>query len=109
MLKAAHSSCRGGDCAETFAGATAQKISGRIKTILQMSAVLTYGASMPVVKMGRMAGQFSKPRSADMETRGDVTLPSFRGETVNGIDFTPKPAYTTPSACCAATTPAHPP
>jgi len=71
---------QGGDCAETFAGATADKISGRVKTILQMSAVLTYGASMPVVKMGRMAGQFSKPRSADMETRGDVTLPSFRGE-----------------------------
>ena len=53
---------QGGDCAETFAGATADKISGRVKTILQMSAVLTYGASMPVVKMGRMAGQFSKPR-----------------------------------------------
>ncbi len=81
---------QGGDCAETFAGATADKISGRVKTILQMSAVLTYGASMPVVKMGRMAGQFSKPRSADMETRGDVTLPSFRGETVNGFDFTPE-------------------
>ena len=55
-----------------------------------MAAVLTYGASMPVVKMGRMAGQFSKPRSADMETRGDVTLPSFRGETVNGFEFTPE-------------------
>ena len=81
---------QGGDCAETFAGATADKISGRVKTILQMSAVLTYGASMPVVKMGRMAGQFSKPRSADMETRGDVTLPSFRGETVNGFEFTPE-------------------
>ena len=81
---------QGGDCAETFAGATADKISGRVKTILQMSAVLTYGASMPVVKMGRMAGQFSKPRSSDTETRGDVTLPSFRGETVNGFDFTPE-------------------
>ena len=54
---------QGGDCAETFEGATAYKISGRIKTLLQMAAVLTYGASMPVVKMGRMAGQFSKPRS----------------------------------------------
>ncbi|MDO5751084.1 MAG: 3-deoxy-7-phosphoheptulonate synthase class II [Rothia sp. (in: high G+C Gram-positive bacteria)] len=81
---------QGGDCAETFEGATADKISGRVKTLLQMAAVLTYGASMPVVKMGRMAGQFSKPRSSDMETRGEVTLPSFRGETVNGYDFTPE-------------------
>ena len=81
---------QGGDCAETFEGATAYKISGRIKTLLQMAAVLTYGASMPVVKMGRMAGQFSKPRSSDTETRGDVTLPSFRGETVNGFEFTPE-------------------
>ena len=81
---------QGGDCAETFEGATAYKISGRIKTLLQMAAVLTYGASMPVVKMGRMAGQFSKPRSSDTETSGDVTLPSFRGETVNGFEFTPE-------------------
>ena len=78
---------QGGDCAETFAGATANKISSRIRTILQMAVVLTYGA-MPVVKMGRMAGQFAKPRSSNMETRGDVTLPSFRGEIVNGFDFT---------------------
>ena len=74
---------QGGDCAETFAGATANKISSRIRTMLQMAAVLTYGASMPVVKMGRMAGQFAKPRSSNMETRDDVTLPSFRGEIVN--------------------------
>ncbi|GGH56411.1 class II 3-deoxy-7-phosphoheptulonate synthase [Rothia aerolata] len=79
---------QGGDCAETFAGATADRISGRIKTLLQMAVVLTYGASMPVVKMGRMAGQFSKPRSSDTETRNGVTLPSFRGEMVNGFDFT---------------------
>ena len=79
---------QGGDCAETFAGATADKISGRVRTILQMAAVLTYGASMPVVKMGRIAGQFSKPRSSDVETRDGVTLPSFRGETVNGHEFT---------------------
>src|SRR5699024_2382525 len=71
---------QGGDCAETFAGATANKISARVKTILQMAVVLTYGASLPVVKMGRMAGQFAKPRSSDMETRDGVTLPSFRGE-----------------------------
>jgi len=79
---------QGGDCAETFAGATADQIRNRIKTVLQMAVVLTYGASMPVVKMGRMAGQFAKPRSSDTETRGDVTLPAFRGEIVNGYDFT---------------------
>jgi 3-deoxy-7-phosphoheptulonate synthase len=79
---------QGGDCAETFSGATADKIRNRVKTVLQMAVVLTYGASMPVVKMGRMAGQFAKPRSSDTETRGDVTLPAFRGEIVNGFDFT---------------------
>lgn len=79
---------QGGDCAETFAGATADKISGRVRTLLQMAVVLTYGASMPVVKMGRMAGQFSKPRSSNDETRDGTTLPSFRGEMVNGFDFT---------------------
>ncbi|MDF2580680.1 MAG: 3-deoxy-7-phosphoheptulonate synthase, partial [Microbacterium sp.] len=79
---------QGGDCAETFAGATAEKIRNRIKTVLQMAVVLTYGASMPVVKMGRMAGQFAKPRSSDTETRGDVTLPAYRGDIVNGYDFT---------------------
>ncbi|WOF21854.1 3-deoxy-7-phosphoheptulonate synthase class II [Microbacterium betulae] len=79
---------QGGDCAETFSGATADKIRNRVKTVLQMAVVLTYGASMPVVKMGRMAGQFAKPRSSDIETRGDVTLPAFRGEIVNGFDFT---------------------
>ena len=79
---------QGGDCAETFADATADKISGRIKTLLQMAVVLTYGASMPVVKMGRMAGQFSKPRSSNMEKRDGVELPSFRGEMVNGFEFT---------------------
>lgn len=79
---------QGGDCAETFAGATAEKIRNRIKTVLQMAVVLTYGASLPVVKMGRMAGQFAKPRSSDTETRGDVTLPAYRGDIVNGYDFT---------------------
>jgi len=79
---------QGGDCAETFAGATAEQIRNRIKTVLQMAVVLTYGASMPVVKMGRMAGQFAKPRSSDTETRGDVTLPAYRGDIVNGYDFT---------------------
>jgi 3-deoxy-7-phosphoheptulonate synthase len=81
---------QGGDCAETFAGATAEQIRNRVKTILQMAVVLTYGASTPVVKMGRMAGQFAKPRSSDTETRGDVTLPAYRGDIVNGYDFTPE-------------------
>lgn len=81
---------QGGDCAETFAGATADQIRNRVKTILQMAVVLTYGASMPVIKMGRMAGQFAKPRSSDTETRGEVTLPAYRGDIVNGYDFTPQ-------------------
>ncbi|MDY6055578.1 class II 3-deoxy-7-phosphoheptulonate synthase [Micrococcus sp.] len=81
---------QGGDCAETFAGSTANRISARVKTILQMAAVLTYGASTPVVKMGRIAGQYAKPRSSDTETRDGVTLPSFRGEIVNGFEFTPE-------------------
>jgi 3-deoxy-7-phosphoheptulonate synthase len=81
---------QGGDCAETFAGATADQIRNRVKTVLQMAVVLTYGAQMPVIKMGRMAGQFAKPRSSDTETRGDVTLPAYRGDIVNGYDFTPE-------------------
>lgn len=79
---------QGGDCAETFADATADRIRNRVKTLLQMAVVLTYGASMPVIKMGRMAGQFAKPRSSDSETRGEVTLPAYRGDIVNGYDFT---------------------
>jgi len=79
---------QGGDCAETFDSATADKIRNRVKTILQMAVVLTYGASMPIVKMGRMAGQFAKPRSSDTETRDGVTLPAYRGDIVNGYEFT---------------------
>lgn len=79
---------QGGDCAETFADATADRIRSRVKTLLQMAVVLTYGASMPVIKMGRMAGQFAKPRSSNDETREGVTLPAYRGDAVNGYDFT---------------------
>jgi len=79
---------QGGDCAETFAAATADSIRNRIKTILQMAAVLQYYSSLPVVKVGRMAGQFAKPRSNDFETRGDVTLPAYRGDAVNDLEFT---------------------
>ena len=78
---------QGGDCAETFAEATADTIRNKIKTILQMAAVLTYGASLPVVKLGRMAGQYAKPRSADTETRDGITLPAYRGDAINGHDF----------------------
>lgn len=81
---------QGGDCAETFADATADRIRNRVKTLLQMAVVLQYGASMPVIKMGRMAGQFAKPRSSDTETRDGVTLPAYRGDIVNGYDFDEK-------------------
>jgi len=79
---------QGGDCAETFADATADRIRNRVKTLLQMAVVLTYGASLPVIKMGRMAGQFAKPRSSNDETREGITLPAYRGDAVNGYDFT---------------------
>jgi 3-deoxy-7-phosphoheptulonate synthase len=88
---------QGGDCAETFADATADRIRNRVKTILQMAVVLMYGASMPVVKMGRMSGQFAKPRSSDTETRGEVTLPAYRGDAVNGYDFTTESRATDPN------------
>ncbi len=78
----------GGDCAETFANATADNIRDRVKTILQMAAVLTYGASTPVVKLGRMAGQYAKPRSNDAEIRDEITLPAYRGDMVNDFAFT---------------------
>ena len=81
---------QGGDCAETFADSTADRIRAKIRTILQMAAVLTYGASVPVVKMGRIAGQFAKPRSCDDETRDGGTLPTYRGDAVNAYAFTPE-------------------
>jgi len=79
---------QGGDCAETFADATADRIRNRIKTVLQMAVVLMYGSSLPVIKMGRMAGQFAKPRSSDSETREGITLPAYRGDAVNSFEFT---------------------
>lgn len=79
---------QGGDCAESFAEFGADKIRDTFRVLLQMSVVMTFGGSIPVVKMGRMAGQFAKPRSSDTETQGDVTLPSYRGDNVNGFDFT---------------------
>lgn len=88
---------QGGDCAETFEAATADKIRDRVKTLLQMAVVLTYGAAMPVIKVGRMAGQFAKPRSSETETRDGVTLPAYRGDIVNGYDFTPESRAVDPS------------
>ena len=92
----------GGDCAETFESATANNIRERIKTILQMAAVLTYGASVPVVKVGRMAGQYAKPRSADLETRAGVSLPAYRGDMVNDFAFTPESRRPDPNRMVAA-------
>jgi 3-deoxy-7-phosphoheptulonate synthase len=77
----------GGDCAETFDGATAEAIRAKLKTVLQMAIVLTYGASLPVVKVGRMAGQYFKPRSKPLESRDGVELPSYFGDGVNGLEF----------------------
>ncbi|MGN6793025.1 MAG: class II 3-deoxy-7-phosphoheptulonate synthase [Streptosporangiaceae bacterium] len=79
---------QGGDCAETFAGSTADAVRGKLQTLLQMAVVLTYGASVPVVKIGRMAGQFAKPRSKPTEVRNGTELPAYRGDAVNGFDFT---------------------
>ena len=79
---------QGGDCAETFTGTTADGVQGKLRTLLQMAVVLTYAASVPVVKVGRMAGQFAKPRSAATEIRDGVELPVYRGDAVNGLEFT---------------------
>jgi 3-deoxy-7-phosphoheptulonate synthase len=81
---------QGGDCAESFGDFTANVIRDTFRVLLQMSVVLTFGGAVPVVKLGRMAGQFAKPRSSDTETIGDVSLPSYRGDIVNGPEFTAK-------------------
>lgn len=81
---------QGGDCAETFIDATADNTRNKLRVLLQMAVVLTYAASVPVVKVGRLAGQYAKPRSSDSETRDGVTLPAYRGDAVNGFDFTPE-------------------
>jgi 3-deoxy-7-phosphoheptulonate synthase len=79
---------QGGDCAETFDGVTAANLQGKLRTLLSMAVVLTYAAQVPIVKIGRIAGQYAKPRSADNETRDGVTLPAYRGDAVNGFAFT---------------------
>ncbi len=79
---------QGGDCAESFAELSADNIRDTFKVMLQMAVVLTFGAKVPVVKIGRMAGQFAKPRSAPTEVQGGVELPSYRGDIINGFEFT---------------------
>ncbi len=80
---------QGGDCAETFDAVTADNIKRKLLVQLSMAVVMTYAAQVPVVKVGRIAGQYAKPRSKDTEVRGDVELPAYRGDAVNGFDFTP--------------------
>lgn len=79
---------QGGDCAETFAECTSENIVAKLKILLQMSVVMLYGMKKPIVRVGRMAGQYAKPRSADTETREGESLPSFRGDLVNRSPFT---------------------
>ena len=78
---------QGGDCAESFDGFRADAIRDTFRVLLQMAVVLTFGATLPVVKLGRMAGQYAKPRSTADETREGVTLPSYRGDIINDADF----------------------
>ncbi|HKD46289.1 MAG TPA: 3-deoxy-7-phosphoheptulonate synthase, partial [Rhizomicrobium sp.] len=79
---------QGGDCAESFAEFHPDNIRDTFRVLLQMAVVLTFAAGVPVVKVGRIAGQFAKPRSDDFETQNGVTLPSYRGDNINGGEFT---------------------
>ncbi len=81
---------QGGDCAESFAEHGADNIRDFFRVFLQMAVVMTFAGAQPVVKVGRVAGQFAKPRSSDNETKGDVTLPSYRGDIINGLEFDEK-------------------
>ncbi|MEH0574049.1 MULTISPECIES: class II 3-deoxy-7-phosphoheptulonate synthase [Streptomyces] len=81
---------QGGDCAESFDAVSADQVRDKIKTLLQMAAVLTYASSVPVVKVGRIAGQYSKPRSQPTERRDGIELPAYRGDAVNSLEFTPE-------------------
>ncbi|HHI69436.1 MAG TPA: 3-deoxy-7-phosphoheptulonate synthase class II [Rhodobacteraceae bacterium] len=95
---------QGGDCAESFAEFSADTIRDTFKVMLQMAMVLTYGAKVPVVKVGRMAGQFAKPRSAPTETVDGVELPSYRGDIINELDFTSKARIPNPKKMLQAYT-----
>ncbi|OLP61419.1 3-deoxy-7-phosphoheptulonate synthase [Xaviernesmea oryzae] len=87
---------QGGDCAESFAEHGADTIRDFFRAFLQMAVVLTFGAQQPVVKVGRIAGQFAKPRSSNIERQGDIELPSYRGDIINGIEFTPEARIANP-------------
>ena len=94
-----------GDCAESFDAFSADTIRDKLRVILQMAVVLTYSSGVPVVKVGRIAGQFAKPRSAATERIGDVELPSFRGHIVNDVAFTAAARVARPrAAACRPTT-----
>jgi 3-deoxy-7-phosphoheptulonate synthase len=95
---------QGGDCAESFAEFSADGIRDTFKVMLQMAMVLTYGAKVPVVKVGRMAGQFAKPRSAPTEVKDGVELPSYRGDIINELDFTPESRIPNPNKMLQAYT-----
>jgi len=100
---------QGGDCAESFADCDSGTISNRLKVLLQMSVVLIHGLKLPVVRVGRFAGQYAKPRSADTETRDGVTLPSYRGDIINGPGFNaaerePDPSRMVRAHACSAMT-----
>ena len=95
---------QGGDCAESFAEFSADSIRDTFKVMLQMAVVLTYGAKVPVIKVGRMAGQFAKPRSTPTEVIGGVELPSYRGDIVNGFEFTPEARIPDPARMLQAYT-----
>jgi len=95
---------QGGDCAESFAEFSADNIRDTFRVMLQMAVVLTYGAKVPVIKVGRMAGQFAKPRSSGIEVIGGVELPSYRGDIINGFDFTPEARIPDPARMLQAYT-----
>ena len=95
---------QGGDCAESFAEFSADNIRDTFKVMLQMAMVLTYGAKVPVVKVGRMAGQFAKPRSAPTEVKDGLELPSYRGDIINELDFTPEARIPAPEKMLQAYT-----
>ncbi|EMI15826.1 phospho-2-dehydro-3-deoxyheptonate aldolase, class II [Rhodopirellula maiorica SM1] len=93
---------QGGDCSESFAACRADPIEKKLKVLLQMSLVLVYGLKKPIIRVGRIAGQYAKPRSSDTETRDGVTLPSYRGDCVNRSPFTPEDRLTRPQNLLAA-------
>ncbi len=95
---------QGGDCAEAFDQFSANAIRDTFKVMLQMAMVLTYGAKVPVIKVGRMAGQFAKPRSAPTETQDGIELPSYRGDIINELDFSPEARIPNPGKMLQAYT-----